>query len=167
MTRISEGVFVQHHGKQDRPSSSTSTSASIPRLAKASRAPHATGHGCGWAGVVCNCCQNSTPRLKFDAREALPTNNSVSRGSGTHNWAAGHERATDCAIDWSGPWRSAHLRHDIGRPGFSLLAHHGPRHLRHYASADVTHQALRTASSDMAEYFVQPGLCAGRGVDFV
>jgi hypothetical protein len=115
-----------------------STSASIPRQAKASRAPHATGHGCGWAGVVCNCCQNSTPRLKFDAQKALPTNNSVSRGSGTHNWAAGHERATDCAIDWSGPWWSAHLRHDIGRPGFSLLAHHGPRHLRHYASADVT-----------------------------
>jgi hypothetical protein len=32
--------------------------------------------------VVCNCGQNSTPRLKFDARKALPTNNLVSRGSG-------------------------------------------------------------------------------------
>jgi hypothetical protein len=36
------------------------------------------------------------------------------------NWRQGIDRTTDCAIDWSGPWRPAHLRHGIGRPGFSL-----------------------------------------------
>jgi hypothetical protein len=39
---------------------------------KASRAPH-YGPRLRLGAVVCNCGQNSTPRLKFDARKALPT----------------------------------------------------------------------------------------------